>query len=124
MSYLVKSHSVVVVTFDKISYFLKRFATRICIANLIEIHDVSAGTVIKMANGILIYSISKLFSVNEEYIFKIPFIDNYYSIVGNHNISDGYGYNISFTRYNNKFKIWHSNSNILTVGVIAIGRWK
>ena len=36
MSYLVKSHSVVVVTFDKISYFLKRFATRICIANLIE----------------------------------------------------------------------------------------
>lgn len=71
----------------------------------------------------LIYNISKAFSTGEEYTFKVPFKNTNYSVVVTQNRKDISSYYFSVEKYNNKIEIWH-NGPSLTLGVIAIGKWK
>lgn len=99
------------------------------LTNLLEIINVDSGIAIKFNNGVLIYSLYKTFNTDSYYDFKIPFLDNSYSIIATHNASEHnsvYAAGIG-AKIRTGFKVFTnpiSTTKTITCGIIAIGKWK
>ena len=108
---------------------LNLLAIKLLVTNLLEIINVDSGIAIKFNNGVLIYSLYKTFNTDSYYDFKIPFLDNSYSIIATHNASEHnsvYAAGIG-AKIRTGFKVFTnpiSTTKTITCGIIAIGKWK
>ncbi len=81
----------------------------------------------KYDNGMLVYNLLKVFKHKEVYNFPIHFIDMLYSVSLTYNNANNYTQNFWLgigDKTNSSIKIFISNQNDTTIGMIVIGCWK